>query len=256
MSLKTYTRAFVYAAVLTLPQVSNALCLNPKEVPDDSKSEYVAISFPEWSQVPEGLKTLLTPYLLANGAGSIEQIYESWIIKKNEQASSLFGTMHALSNIQIDYGGGKVESAALMVGPILSLKGDRIQVKLDVQKFETWRKNKGRYISRNGKDLERGEIKFHTGSAMGGSLHCGYDIQGFTSRSKPPSVQWNFRYKDSVADIDMDGHKPTFWGIPNPSHYTYRNSDVRFWFGKFLKKYATPGFNVAKRKKVKLLSTD
>ncbi|MEQ1877824.1 MAG: hypothetical protein ABL958_14370 [Bdellovibrionia bacterium] len=246
MSLRTYV---VIGALLSgLGSQAQAVCLNPKEVADDSKSEWVAVKFPAWEQVPAGLKNLLTPYLMANGTGDVAKIYESWIVQKNEQASSFFGIMHALSNIQIDYGGGKVETAALMVGPIMALKGDRIQVKLDVARFEAWRANKGKYAARLGTKVETGNVGFHTGTTIGGSLHCGYDIQGFTKRANPPSVQWNLRYKDAAADIDMDGNSPGFWKIfPNPKHYTYRNSDVRFWFDKFLKRFETPGFAVQKR---------
>ncbi|HEX4923699.1 MAG TPA: hypothetical protein VFV50_06420 [Bdellovibrionales bacterium] len=226
------------------------LCLNPKEVPDDSDSKFVATQFPAWSKVSPRIRPLLEAYLakLFNGQGDAESAYKAWLAKYNEQGSSLFATLHTLASIRISYGAGQDDDALSMIVAIDAVKGDRIRAVLDPSRFEAWRSSGGRYATRNGGKDEAGEVKFNGHTTMGGSIHCGYDIQGYTKRGNPPSVQWNYRFKDSMADIDMDGHKPNWVGIPNPKHYSYRNSDVRFWFDKYLKKYGTPGFQVEKRK--------
>lgn len=257
MSLKTFVVGIAlvcisstYSYAQDASPSGERFCLNPKDVPDDSDSKFVATRFPAWSGVSQRFKPLIEGYLAKkfNGQGDVETAYRIWLAKVNEQGSSLFSILHSLASIRISYGAGQDDDALSMVMAIDEVKGDRVRAVLDPARFEAWRKGGGRYLTPNGNKYESGEVKFNGHTTMGGSIHCGYDIQGYTKRGNPPSVQWNYRFKDSMADIDMDGHKPHWVGIPNPKHYSYRNSDVRFWFDKYLNKYGSPGFQVEKRK--------
>jgi hypothetical protein len=220
-------------------------CNNPKEMPEDNESKYIAYGFPKWEQVSDNDKKILSTMF---AEADLKPAYETWAATKNEQAASFFGIMKALSLIEVNISGTTFEPASNMVRGLIKAKGDRIVVSMDPTLFNGWRERGALY--KVGK--ETGKVGFSDGGTMGGSLHCGYDIQGYTQRKYEPSVQWNFNVKNSTADIDMDGHKPTWGGIiPNPSHLTYRNSDVRFWFSKYTKKFGDPGFQVKERPKTK-----
>ena len=77
---------------------------------------------------------------------------------------------------------------------------------------------------------------------MHGSLHKGYDIQGYTSACYIPRIHWNYRYADASADIDLDGYPPIRW-----EHLTDQNSDVRCWYEAYVLKFGNPGFTVGVR---------
>jgi hypothetical protein len=112
---------------------------------------------------------------------------------------------------------------------------------LDRALFDRWLKAKSRFRwKKPDGDYENGEIHFRSHTFIGSSLHKGYDIQGPTGVWRLPRLQFNYRYSDSEADIDLDGYSPLF----DPKHLTYPNSDPRQWFDKIIKRFGDPGFRV------------
>jgi hypothetical protein len=103
---------------------------------------------------------------------------------------------------------------------------------------------KYRLVSVKGK-VEEGKFNFNRGD-IGGSLHKGFDIQGYTSCCNQPRIQFNYRFSDNTADIDMDVAAWYWHFIPNPWHLTYAGSDFRQHYSMYVKKFGDPGFRVQK----------
>jgi len=156
------------------------------------------------------------------------------------------GALPVLSRTYLMLENGQELLAIDLLKKINRLRGDRIYVQLDSIKFNSWIKAGGKFrMLTENVGVESGKFNFCNCSQYGGSLHDGYDLQGFSSVTKTPRLQINYRVSDSEADIDLDGYTPFIGGIiPNPNHLTYENSDVRFWFDSYLKKFGNPGFEV------------
>jgi hypothetical protein len=173
-------------------------------------------------------------------------IYEQWASDNDDHAANYLAVSRALSHLELQWPNGEKRWAIELVETVNRFEGDRIRARLNRTLFEEWVKSGGAFVFyRADGQHEKGKMKFHNGTAWGGSLHKGYDIQGFTSASKVPRLQFNYRFSDAEADIDLDGHSPMIWGfIPNPVHLTYKNSDPRQWFELLVRKLGDPGFHV------------
>lgn len=172
-------------------------------------------------------------------------VWRAWVEREPASAAAALALHHALSRTWIRLPEGEVPFAELL-GRVRCFEGDRIRVRVTPERFRAWLDAGATFrIEREDGEEESGAVEFHAGTALGGSLHEGYEIQGFTSRSRVPRLQWNYRSDVSEADIDLDGRAPLKWGwFPNPGHATWENSDVRHWFPRFLEKFGSPGFEV------------
>jgi hypothetical protein len=206
----------------------------------------VAVSFVPWTKLSSEQKRIL----LSSGVGpkrsDAETIYEEWIQQHDDHAAAFLTLTTALSRTTLTLQTGAKIPATEMILRINQFFGDRFYAAVQPEIFESWIQAKSPfYLLRIDKKSESGDINFHNGTSWGGSLHSGFDIQGFTSITKVPRIQINYRYDDAVADIDLDGYTPFLMDmIPNPKHITYRNSDARQWYSSFVKKFGDPGFKV------------
>jgi hypothetical protein len=172
--------------------------------------------------------------------------YETWVGTHDSEAAAFLALARALTAMEVKVSAKQWVPFIALIKQVNDYEGDRTYFMLDGALFDRWRnENKGefRIAGADGKK-ESGRFRFEQGS-LSGSLHRNYDISASTSIKDVPRIQINYRFKDSEADIDLDGFSPWKWGIiPNPHHLTYKNSDVRQWFQKFLKKFGDPGFRV------------
>lgn len=179
----------------------------------------------------------------------IDADFDQWNQNYDGRAATFLSLTHTLSVTTFYLADGKEILAINMVKDLKKTLGDRMIVTLHKDLFDNWQNAGGRYSFQlaNGK-MENGDIQVKPGGSFGGSLHKGYERQGFTSNSKVPRLQINYRDSDSEADIDLDGYAPMKFGfIPNPNHLTWENSDVRYWYSSYVKKFGNPGFEVGKR---------
>jgi hypothetical protein len=201
------------------------------------EDHYVAHAFIPFEDLTPAQKMLL----LESGVN-----YESWISREDSHAATFLAITHVLDQMELDLGDGDHVFAIQMLKRVSRFEGDRIRVILDREIFDRWRSagSKFTFVSSFGK-RDDGRIKFRDHTILGGSLHEGYDIQGFTGVVRTPRLQINYRFRDSEADIDLDGYAPLILGfIPNLKHLTYENSDPRQWFEKLIKRFGDPGFRV------------
>jgi hypothetical protein len=214
-----------------------------EEKPEENP-KYVATDFAPWNHLSAKQRGLLGKYLLRFEGG---MAYEKWVETNNGHASAFLAVTNALDRTTVHTSVGDFTALDMVTG-VKRIHSDRIRVELDPVKFQEWNRTGGRFtiIKQDGK-LEQGRVKFRDHTYIGSSLHCGYEIQGATSILKVPRIQFNYRYSDSEADIDIDGFSIFIWGfIPNPQHLTRANSDVRHWLDKYSKKFGDPGFTAMK----------
>ncbi|MBX9768332.1 MAG: hypothetical protein K2X47_13745 [Bdellovibrionales bacterium] len=227
--------------------------------PGDQAS-YKAINFVPAARLTEMQHRILTTYLAHPTPGPVPGLdhddfrgvdanFDEWNQSYDGRAATFLAVTHALSLTIFHLSEGKDLLAINMVKDLKRTLGDRLIVTLQKDLFENWQTAGGKYTFKlaNGR-TETGNMKVNSGSSMGGSLHKGYDRQGFTSNSKVPRLQINYRDSDSEADIDLDGYAPMKFGfLPNPNHLTWENSDVRYWYQNYVRKFGNPGFEVSKR---------
>ena len=100
------------------------------------------------------------------------------------------------------------------------------------------------------KQVQKGKMAFVDHTVFGaGELHRGFDVQWFSgvTSMNSPRMQINYRFADSLADIDLDV-AVWIWGfIPNPVHLSYAGSDTRQYFGSYSKRYGNPGYRTLRR---------
>jgi hypothetical protein len=225
----------------TVQQESLPVCGEEKP---DSDPKYVATEIVSWEKLSLKQRLLLGDYLTRREQGLS---YENWVAANNGRASAFLAITKALNLTLLHSSAGDFTALDLVTG-VNRIHIDRIRAELDPEKFQEWNRTGGRFtISRADGKTEPGRVKFRSHTVIGSSLHCGYEIQGSTSILKVPRIQWNYRYEDSEADIDIDGYSAFIWGfIPNPKHLTRANSDVRHWLDKYTKKFGNPGFSIKK----------
>jgi hypothetical protein len=173
--------------------------------------------------------------------------YREWTESNDDQAATFISLTHALNRMEVKIDQDQWVPSLVFVESVNRFLGDRAFLKLNAKLFDRWRvENKGEFrIKKADGSIESGRFRFKRGGSFGGSLHKGFEIQASTSVAQVPRIQINYRFSDSVADIDIDGQAPWKWGwFPNLKHLKYSNSDVRQWFESFVKKFGDPGFQV------------
>ena len=128
------------------------------------------------------------------------------------------------------------------------LKDDRLEGVFDLDTFETWTRHGGHFsiLGVDGK-VRAGQIHFNKGTLYG-SVHQGYQLQGYTSKFTP-RIHWNIRRSRGEVhidtQIDMDYRDPWKFGfIPNPLHLRHDNSLVLDHFQTYARRFGSPGFSV------------
>ncbi|MBS1795776.1 MAG: RHS repeat-associated core domain-containing protein [Acidobacteria bacterium] len=238
------------------PQQFNAYIYvrnNPFSYTDPTGEEKEATDFVTFDKLSKKQQELLMGYFKTTDAKEAATKWTTFTEKSNAEAAAFLSVTNALSKTTLDLGGGKTINALDMVKNVSEIKFDRIEGNLDKASFDKWQgEGKGGFsiALANGK-TETGNVKFGGTDGLG-SVHKGYDVQGYTSgNSNFPRIQWNFRKSDYGTDIDVDGFKPWIvpFVIPNPKHRTDANSDARQWLKDYEKKFGNPGFSVKEAKK-------
>ena len=219
---------------------------------------FQAVNFPPAARLNRDQYRILTSYLDRKDSSPVPGLdqsfsrgvdtgFDEWSQNHNGRAATFLAVTHALSKATFHLDGQNILGTEL-IRELKKTLGDRIIVTLHRDLFDRWQTAGGRYTFHlaNGK-TEEGRINITPGGNLGGSLHHGYDRQGYTSNTRVPRLQINYRDRDSEADIDLDGYSPWKFGfIPNPNHLTWENSDVRYWHRRFVKKFGHPGFEVTR----------
>ena len=209
--------------------------------PPFSCSYWAALHFAGLEEFGPGQQALLRDWLPDPTGTGFQDFGEA----HDDEVAAFLAVTHAMTRVQAVHLDGSATPLLAWVTRINRLKGDRIMVRLASEPFLDWAtRERGAFrIERADGGLENGRFTFRKHTSIGSELHHGYDIQAYTSVSRVPRLQINYRYSDSEADIDLDGRAPFIWGfIPNPFHMTYANSDPRQWLSEYLKKYGDPGF--------------
>jgi hypothetical protein len=214
---------------------------------EPSAGSFVAFDSLESHQRELFLSSPLAQDLRASRNSVTEEDWQRWCAANDGVAAAFLAITHALELTEVTLSDGRVLRALDLIKSITEFKGDRIYAEARRELFEDWMNSEGRFsfLRTDGKS-ESGKVDFNEGN-LGGSLHKGYDRQGYTSTHKMPRIQWNYRFADAALDIDLDGYAPLKFGwLPNPHHKTWENSDVRYWIDNYVKKFGDPGFAVAK----------
>jgi hypothetical protein len=200
--------------------------------------DFRAISFQPFNALPSRVKALLTEFFAA-GPETPADTWGRLTQTDDDRAAALLAVTNALAHVRADLGGTSVPATDMM-RQIQLLAGDRLYAWLDKDLIARWRSAGGKFrIALANGEEETGRVRFNMGG-FGGSLHPGFDIQGFTSNTKIPRIQWNYRFCDGLGDVDIDGFSPF-----NPfQHFTFANSDPRQWYDRYTAKFGNAGFEV------------
>jgi len=178
--------------------------------------------------------------------------YDHWTTNQSDATydndgmfAAFLGITHALTFMQIHLQDGRWITSDQMLVLVNSFEGDRLMVQLNSTLFDSWRAAGAQFIlKRASGEVEQGTFNFDQGD-LGGSLHEGSTIQGYTSYFLVPRIQINYNESTHEADIDLDGYAPWIDGlIPNPHHMTWENSDIRYWMDEYQQSFGNPGFQV------------
>jgi hypothetical protein len=204
-----------------------------------------AFNFVEHDKLDPKAQILIKSFFDKGRAPSSEFNWNRWTELYDDKAAALYSITLALSRLYW-WDGSHWVRALDVVDEIIQVEGVRIYAKLNQTFIETWRRAGARFQmpNQNGK-VETGKFNFNGGD-IGGSLHKGFDVQGYTSCCNEPRVQVNYRNSDGLADIDLDIAGWIWHFIPNPKHLTYAGSDTRDMYKKILKKFGYPGFQIRK----------
>jgi hypothetical protein len=203
--------------------------------------DYRALQFREFSALPERVRNLLTPYFGASAESDAADRWQTLTTDHDDQAAACLSVLSALARVHIRAGANEVVAIDL-IQEVHLLGGDRLYARLTSPAFDAWRSSGGHFrIQLANGEIETGQVRFNHGG-FGGSLHSGFDIQGITSNTQIPRLQWNYRLCDGLADIDLDGYAPANF----LQHLTYANSDPRQWHEKYVKKFGDAGYAVQK----------
>jgi hypothetical protein len=147
----------------------------------------VAHSFVSWEKLTAEQSRILV------NSGFNESIYETWTANHDDQAAAFLAVTDSLSHLKMKLSDGVVVQGDQLIIRIKRFEGDRIIATFDEAAFSSWRNAQSPFelVQANGK-TESGKMKFRDHSWLGGSLHKGYDIQGFTSVTKVPRIQIRF----------------------------------------------------------------
>lgn len=191
------------------------------------------VGFPSFSELTEVQQSLMNNYL-----PHAKTSFESWSLAHNGLATEFIANTQALERLYLKMPDGSMIQGIYLIDHINRVEGDRLKVKINSEIFNVWREAGAKYeIYRANGKIERGHFRFNHGD-LGGSLHHGYDIQGYSSAMKVPRVQINYRFNDDEGDMDLDGFQPWLGGIiPNFHHLSWNNSDVRCWISEYESKF-------------------
>src|SRR4051812_24779198 len=202
--------AFNVLVLFVLPLTIAAAAPVPDRHYCNSKGQcdgyFVADSFVDWNNLlPMQIRLLQSAGIISPLEQNTGVAWQNWATNHDDQAAAFLAVTMALSRTEFILGNGKKIFAIELLTRMSAFLGDRIHAILDPVLFQDWRKAGGKYIiyKADGK-TESGHFGFHPRSWLGGSLHEGYDIQGWTSTTRMPRIQINYRNSDSEADIDLD----------------------------------------------------
>jgi hypothetical protein len=232
----------LFVVAISLSSIAQALesesraCITPENRIKDT-SPYEGYDFLTWNYLDMVQQNLV----------QTDVQYTSMTIGENGKATNFLALTQALSQTTLKIGEKEIRALDL-IQEIKEIRTDRIFVILDQSLVKEWRNSGGFYAMAlaRGKS-EVGHVGFFDHNTKDAGLHCGFDLQWYTDPSKAPHLHWNMRLIDGYGDIHLDGYKGWYFEvIPNYKHLTYANSDVRYWFDKFKKKYGVPKFLVRK----------
>jgi hypothetical protein len=222
-------------------------CLNPQPKPNDVAPNK-GVDFTPWSELGAQQKGMLINFFGNNLANAS---YLDLTVAEDGKAAAFLAVTNALSRVKFSPGTPNEISGLDIIEGIKEIRADRLILYLDVERIKTWLNSDLKYsiaLNNKKKTFETGDIKVLDHTTASAALHCGYDYQWYTKAVKAPHLHWNVRLSDGQADVHLDGYSPWIDNfIPNPMHLTYANSDVRFWYPEYVKKYGEAGFNLVKR---------
>jgi hypothetical protein len=207
---------------------------------EESAMDYAARNFVEFAALDDRVRTRLHDYFGVDSEDAAATKWLSFTAAHDDQAADVLAVARALSRVVIRPATDAI-TALELIDRFHLLAGDRLYARLSRPLFEAWKANASFQIELAGGGLEEGKVNFNHGQ-VGASLHDGFDIQGVTALNRIPRIQWNYRFCDALADIDLDGYSP--WDLIR--HPTYANSDPRQWNDKLVGKFGPPGYEVAK----------
>ncbi len=222
-------------------------CLSPQPKPNDFSPKR-GVDFTAWPDLDNQQKFLLTGLFGPPGA---EADYLKLGVTEDGKVVAFLAITNALSRLKFSPGTPNEVSGIDIVEGIKEIRADRLILYLDVERIKTWMNTDLKYsiaLNNSKKSSEKGDLKLFDHSTISAALHCGYELQWYTKAVKAPHLHWNVRLSDGQADVHLDGYSPWIDDfIPNPRHLTYANSDVRFWYPEYIKKYGEAGFNLVDR---------
>ena len=219
--------------------------LDPQPKPNTS-SPNEGVNFSNWDNLQPDQQDLLSSFF---GSRSASIDYTSLQSQADGEVATFLAVTHALSLLRLAPNTDDEMDGMGLIKGIKEVRTDRLIVYLDLEMINKWKKDGINYSLPDVKNkTELGRLKFFNHSTLSAGLHCGYDLQWYTKASKGGHLHWNVRLSDGLADVHLDGYASWIDGfIPNPIHLTYQNSDVRYWYNKYFKKYGNPGFVIRKR---------
>ena len=222
-------------------------CLDPKPRPN-VVAPMKAIDFKSWSDLDVPQKNLLEEFF---GSKVANAEYDNLTAISDGKTAGFLAITNALSRLRFSPGTPNEISGLDLVQGIKEIRADRLILFLDVERIKSWLNTDLKYsiaLNNSRKTSENGKLKFYDHTTVSAALHCGYDVQWYTKAAKAPHLHWNVRFSDGQADVHLDGYSPWIDNIfPNFRHSSYANSDVRYWYSEYLKKYGDAGFSLAKR---------
>jgi len=214
---------------------SDHYCINTPKIP--TQEPHRGVNFIPWTQLSRAQQILLS-----------QEEYIQLTADEDGKAATFLAVTNALGRLRFSPDSSTEVSGMDIVLGIKEIRADRLIVYLDVAKVRTWINKTLKYsliVGGQRDKTEWGKIKLYNHVTPSAGLHCGYDLQWYTKASKAPHLHWNMRLSDGLADVHLDGYSPWIdFIIPNFRHLTYANSDVRYWFSRYLKKYGGAGFKV------------
>jgi hypothetical protein len=186
---------------------------------EESAMDYAARNFVEFAALDDRVRTRLHDYFGVDSEDAAATKWLSFTAAHDDQAADVLAVARALSRVVIRPATDAI-TALELIDRFHLLAGDRLYARLSRPLFEAWKANASFQIELAGGGLEEGKVNFNHGQ-VGASLHDGFDIQGVTALNRIPRIQWNYRFCDALADIDLDGYSP--WDLIR--HPTYANSD-------------------------------
>lgn len=238
----------VRLALMLWPVGAMAVTPDPHYCKGASSCSYQqAFNFTDPATLDPKAHQLIKDYVESILAPHSNVSWNYWTELHDDVAATLYAITLALSRLYW-FDGKSWVRAIDVVEDIIRAEDVRIYAHLDRAFVLKWRAAGAKFkLTTAGGKSESGKFNFNRGD-IGGSLHKGFDNQGYTSCCNEPRIQMNYRGVDSLADIDLDITAWYWHFIPNPKHLTYAGSDPRDMYKKIVKKFGHPGFRVRRVK--------